>query len=180
MGPEDQEEGPQNLATETTDGGTTPQDMNCAPKLVKLFTNADVMGGDRDSSCWSNSELKATNYDKRTTYRCDIKFNSVGVVDKQDYVLEIDYKISDVTDSSLTRLLRLSPHVMYLPNSGGAPYFDFMPNPRSGSHSAKIPFLSTSNQFDLVLSFHFDPTGGSGIAMDWTISRIALSTVCPK
>lgn len=26
MGPEDQEEGPQDLATETTDGGTTPQE----------------------------------------------------------------------------------------------------------------------------------------------------------
>ena len=180
MGPE----GPQDLATETTDGGTTPQ--TCTPVVLKTFANEDVKA--RDELCWEKNKIEAKSVSGRTAPYCDIRFNPFPVMTNNNYVLKIIYDISGV-ETSPQRSLSLSPRVMDLPPDipmppsveRPAPYFDFMPNPRDGlSQTAEIPFQSTRGQFDLALGFQYNILGLSGKTMTWKIRAITLSTVCPK
>lgn len=175
--------GPQDLTTQRADGGTTPQDMGCTPTEVKTYTGSDVKMP--SPSCWgygmSTSEF-STNSDYKPMvypYDCRIKFMPVPTQANGNYVLEIDYEISGITDPDPPLPLRRTPHVMDSPNETMAPYFDFMPNPRLGKHSAKIPFQSTRATFDLVLGVVYAATG-SGNDLIWKISRITLSIACPK
>lgn len=177
--------GPQDLTTQRADGGTTPQDMGCTPILVKTFTVGDVKSP--HGECWKVSSVMTDPYVCKNIdvtfvsppQDCRIRFNPVDTGSNQNYVLEIDYEISGITDPDPPLPLRRTPHVMDSPNETMAPYFDFMPNPRLGKHSAKIPFQSTRARFDLVLGVVYAATG-SGNDLIWTISRITLSTACPK
>lgn len=174
--------GPQDLTTQRADGGTTPQDMGCTPTEVKTYTGMDVSLP--NSNCWaydmhstkfntiSNPQLQMYPYD------CRIKLKPVPTQVNGNYVLEINYEISGVS-APLSLPLARTPHVMDSPNETMAPYFDFMPNPRLGKHSAKIPFQSTTETFNLVLGVVYVTTG-SGKELIWDISKITLSPACPK
>lgn len=179
--------GPQDLTTQRADGGTTPQDMGCTPTEVKTFDQRDVSLYS-NVSCWEVSSSMTDGFifkNKNVTFAsppqdCRIRFNPVDTGSNQNYVLEIDYKISGVNASPLSLPLARTPYIMDSPADLNAPYFDFRPNPRSGTHSAKIPFQSTRVRFDLVLGVVYAATD-SGKDLIWEISKITLlSTACPK